>query len=231
MGAPKSIEEAYAENPARVKCTDHGLVTSDRIRITGCTKMPDINNLVFAIVKVDDDYFTLKDETDTTPIDGSEYSIGAGDWGEFEEVTKTVTGLTHLNAKEVAVMGDGATLTKGTVAGGEITLASWVNTAHVGLSYTAIISPMPLVASAYGGLKKSRVFRALVRLYKTVCCLVGPDEDHTHSMGTMTEPFTGLKTIPIEGDFEDESTIVLVNDEPQPFTVLSIAPEMEVNAG
>lgn len=235
LGASKTIEQAYAENPVRVKCTGHGLSTADRIRITGCTKMPDINNQVFAIVKVDNDYFTLKDENNINAIDGSGYSIGTGDWGQFEKVTKTVTGLGHLEAKTVAIMGDGATFAQRAVDSGEIELESWVNTAHVGLPYDAILSPMPLVPTAYGGQQKSRVVSARVRFLKSVGCEVGPDEEHLHHMkfreGANLEPFTGIKSITVEGGFQDEPTIVFKNGEPQPFTILSIMPEMEANIG
>ena len=50
--------------------------------------------------------------------------------------TTTITGLDHLEGKEVTALADGSVVTGKTVSSGQITLGTEASVVHVGLPYT-----------------------------------------------------------------------------------------------
>ncbi len=88
-------------------------------------------------------------------IDGNtEFYLEELDFGVFTDsatvqtfgspTTVINTGLSHLEGKEVRVIGDGLVLKKQTVVGGSITLERAVSNVEIGLNYDPLIIPMPL---------------------------------------------------------------------------------------
>lgn len=234
-GGEKNVTGATAANPVVISCGAGDIpLDGERVRIAGCERMTDINNRAFTVANAAGTSFELLGE------DGSAYSVAAsGSWGTFEVITDEVTGLDHLEGEEVAVMTDGGTHGAKTVVSGAITLDLEAGVVHAGLPYTATVSPMKINASQYGGKQRARVFRATARFYKTVGVKAGPDPDKLSAitfrefsdpLGAAPAPFTGVKSVSVDMPFGDEAYLELVSDEPQPFTVLSINPEMEAYA-
>jgi hypothetical protein len=62
---PTNITAATQANPCQITSTAHGLVTGDRVWITGVVGMTELNNRQFVITRVGDDTFTLDDEDST----------------------------------------------------------------------------------------------------------------------------------------------------------------------
>jgi hypothetical protein len=56
---PTDITGATQANPCQITSTSHGLVTGDRVWITGVSGMTELNNRQYVITKVGDDTFTL----------------------------------------------------------------------------------------------------------------------------------------------------------------------------
>jgi hypothetical protein len=129
-----------------------------------------------------------------------------------------------------------------TATGGYVDIKDDTEDGYVGLTYKAVIAPMPMETSQNGSTTANRIKKitaARLRLFKTGMLKYGRDEDnleevvfrHTDMVGNqMIKPFTGdvfVRTFP--GDYDYQATITLVSDEPKPFTVLSIMPEVSVN--
>jgi hypothetical protein len=146
----------------------------------------------------------------------------------------TIGGLAHLEGLEVAAIGDGANLPRRTVVGGEVTFDEPVSLIHIGLPYRSTVQTMrpevPLSTTWQGKTKK--VEEVTVRLHRSFAGKGGWDETHLfpirylvlgqYELGEPPAPFTGDKTLTLSGDVNTDGAVVLVADEPFPFTVLAI---------
>lgn len=161
---------------------------------------------------------------------------------EEEDPRSVVTGLWHLNGKEVAILAEGAVHPSRTVANGAITLEYPVRRAQVGLGYTQKLKTLRLEIAALGTVqgRKRRIPEIKVRFRNTLGGKVGVAEDKlqtiptlgTGMLGQSPPLFTGLKRIACDSTFEDDGgQIVIVQDQPLPMTILSIIPTVSVTEG
>jgi hypothetical protein len=152
--------------------------------------------------------------------------------------TTTITGLSHLEGKQVAVLADGATHPERTVAGGQITLQREASVVHVGLAFTGKLATMSLEAGSANGTaqgKMKRITEGVVRLNRTLGGRCGPAEDSTDRieyrdasvpMGTAPPLFTGDKVIPWPGGSDRVARLWFVHADPLPATVCAFMPKV-----
>ena len=150
----------------------------------------------------------------------------------------SVFGLEHLEGQTVSVLADGAAHPDRVVSSGSITLNGSYEVVHAGLPYTSTLQTMRIEAGAKDGTaqgKKKRVSRITYRLYDTLGLKHGPSADRLDiipfrsSADDMNEPpalFTGDKEIEFPRNWDTDGYIFLVQDQPLPFTVLAIMPEL-----
>jgi len=211
----------------------HGVTTSDKLKFSSTGTWLDEHIVTAHTVNVND--ITLYTESDSSAIDSTDFTAYVSG-GAVEEVLKTVSGISHLEGKTVTALIDGSVSPNKTVASGAITLDRYANKIHVGLPYTSVLEPMNLNVKGRtedSKTKKQKINRAVVAFYETVGGKIGPDVDDlkTIPFGTGDPPllFTGEKVVDFEGDFNDNSSIVIVQDQPLPMTVLAISPRLTVN--
>ncbi len=151
----------------------------------------------------------------------------------------TISGLDHLQGMQVEILADGAAHPPRIVdATGSIQLTRQASVAHVGLGYTSKLVPMPIEAGAARGTaqgKTKRVDKLAIRFLESLGCKVGPSEDQLEAIAfrTPADPFgsppalfTGIHEIDFDGDYVQDGTVVLVQDQPLPMTVAAIMPEV-----
>jgi hypothetical protein len=150
----------------------------------------------------------------------------------------SVFGLDHLEGQTVSVLADGAAHPDRTVSSGSITLNNSYSVVHVGLPYTSTLQTMRIEAGAKDGTaqgKKKRISRVTYRLYNTLGLKHGPSADRLDiipfrsSADDMDEApalFTGDKEVEFPRNWDKDGYIFLVQDQPLPFTVLAIMPEL-----
>lgn len=155
----------------------------------------------------------------------------------------TIAGLSHLEGKTVSILADGAVHPAQTVSGGQITLTKAASRVHAGLGYTATLKTMPLDAGALAGTAQGRVKRIdelTLRLYRALGGKVGRDEAHLDdvlyrdSSMPMDQPpalTTGDKKQGFAGTYDTDGAVVVVHDQPLPFTLLAIIVRLAVNEG
>ena len=153
----------------------------------------------------------------------------------------TVTGLSHLNGKTVAILADGAVHPSKTVSGGQITLDRTATTVAVGLPYTSTLKPTSFdPGQLQNGTAQGRHFRVHrlgIRFYKSLGGEVetmpgqfdpipfrGPDTKMDESPGA----FTGQKDVHIAGDFALTADVTLRQSQPLPMSILSLIPRFDV---
>jgi hypothetical protein len=141
----------------------------------------------------------------------------------------TITGLTHLEGREVTVYADGETVGEFTVASGEIELGKEYTKAVAGLRYSTKIRPMNLDYGSLGS--KSANYEVRMRLRNSLGGYV-TQEGKKRSRIPYTQPRTSNGEPPqiFSGDIEAfphstwkrGSSITIEHDEPLPFTLLAM---------
>jgi hypothetical protein len=154
--------------------------------------------------------------------------------------TSTITGLSHLEGETVGIWADGAIQADKTVASGQITLDTAASVVQVGLRYTHTLKTLKagqgaaaLAGSAIGALK--RVHGITFILLNSHTLKYGPLTTNldTTDFRVVSDPmdagaplFTGQWGVEFDGDWDTDARIVIESDDPAPFTLLAIAPEM-----
>jgi hypothetical protein len=167
-----------------------------------------------------------------TPFDALTYAPGY--WGVS---VSTITGLSHLEAAEVTVLGDGA-LDKPlkTVSSGSITLASDYHIVNVGLPYTSTFKSLPIEAGSQTGTAQGKIQRINSLSIKVNNSYrgfkVGNDEmlkigfRKTTTLLRVPEAlYTGvIENIAFDDGYKYGAQVVIQNEDPLPVEILSIMP-------
>lgn len=144
--------------------------------------------------------------------------------------TTTITGLTHLNAETVAVLGDGAVQDSQTVSSGQITITS-ASTVQVGLPFTVQMRTMPLSyfgtgSTIHGRIRKISQF--VVEYYKSGDFDVGRNSStkNTLSLNGMATDVSRNQTFP--PGIDRQAQIFIYQQSPEPLTLVALMLEFMV---
>lgn len=232
---PKTITGATQANPVVITSTAHGFSNGDYVDITNIEGMTELNNTRFKVANKTTNTFELTDEYDVN-IDGTAYTVYIEN-GKVRNAITSITGLSHLEGKTVAIMADGSALPTQTVTSGAITLTTRASRVHVGLAYESVLETLQLELPPGGGTLQDKV-RAVksttLRVKDTRACLIGGKSDRLDEIafrtdenyGDPTALFSGDKDVFIEqGDYRT-GQIYIKNIDPVPVTILSIITRM-----
>jgi hypothetical protein len=163
----------------------------------------------------------------------------------------TISGLDHLEGETVKVLADGVIQPNKTVTSGAITINNAATKVQVGLPYTHQYEGLKMGVASEGGsgVNKVKLISAvgIVLLDSTKFSVTTVDYDEVsgrrqHDLIEQTflqdhmdpnDPvplFTGEVTPSTEGVFSRDSRIYIEGDDPLPFTLLGLAPQIEVRA-
>ena len=154
----------------------------------------------------------------------------------------TITGLDHLNGKNVIALADGAVVRFGSsLSGGTITLPAAASVVHVGLAYTGDVQLLPLSIEGMAAGGQGRV-KAIdythLRVNQTGTFKIGPTFSNLIDVPIRTdEPYgspprlqSRVLDIFINPGLDDEDAQLCIrSDDPVPMTISSIA--MKVSIG
>ena len=156
--------------------------------------------------------------------------------------TTSITGLTHLEGETVKVWADGAILADKTVSSGGITLDTAASKVQIGLGYTHKLKTLKIEGGNKSGTSVGKTKRingvTFVLLYShtieygpTSTELTKNDfREVSDAMDSSVPLFTGELFVEFDGNWGSDPRIVIESDDPSPFTLLSIAPEVKINA-
>ncbi len=177
--------------------------------------------------------------TDSTHVTVSWVKKSGTTWSAYRwgVAVSSVSGLDHLEGKEVAILADGAVQPKKTVASGGVILDTDAFVVIAGLPYQTVITTMPDENGAQNGTavgKKKRMHEIAVRVYRTLGGRAGRDlcnlqpiryRDATDKLGTAPELFTGIiPNIKYNQGWTYEADMTLEQSEPLPMNILAVAP-------
>jgi hypothetical protein len=91
--------------------------------------------------------FKITAYTSTTVVDVEllSESVSSNTYDQWYLTTNTFTGLSHLEGKEVSIVGNGGYIGEETVSSGEVTVNAELNTACIGYKYLGVIKSLNLV--------------------------------------------------------------------------------------
>lgn len=153
----------------------------------------------------------------------------------------SMTGLDHLNGKEVAIFADGAQQPHRTVTSGAVAIDPPAKIVCVGLPFVSTVQPMKLEAQMQDGTAQGRKFkvsRVMLRLLDTlggrVSARVGGREEVIGyrevetPMDAAPPLFSGDKHLTLESGHEDSADPVFIHDEPLPFTLCGMVVMVDI---
>ena len=152
----------------------------------------------------------------------------------FSEAQTEITGLSHLEGKEVLAMGDGYLFDPRTVENGSITIDQAAKRVTVGLPYTMKLEqPNPEIQAQDGTIqgREKAVTSAIFRLTQSFGGETGPDESTLNEMiydvgrlelGENVLYSGDMSVTMAAGGFNKHGRVFIRHDKPYPFTAAAI---------
>jgi hypothetical protein len=236
---PKVISGVTKAAQGVVTATSHGFSDGDIIKIRGVVGMTELNYKKFVVSDKSTHTFKLKTQAGVYVNTTAYTTYESG--GEVRKCFTTISGLGHLEGKEVLILTDGAVHAEKTVASGAITLDDEYSQASVGLHFQARILTNDLEGGGNQGTsqgKMRRISKITIRFLESVGCKFGTVEKQdtitfrTSAMKTdkSVEAFTGDKgPLSFPSGWSRKKQILITQDQPLPMHVLAIIPTMETN--
>jgi hypothetical protein len=154
------------------------------------------------------------------------------------ENTGTLSGMEHLEGKEVYVLDNGAVIKGLYVIGGRVTLPYVIPSGHRVICGLPIPTPtlelLPLEDEAAVG-RKRRISKVIVRVENTRSLWIGPHEGNmveakwrtTEPYGSPPAMFTGDKEILIPTSWDLQTSLVIQQRDPLPQTISAVIPGVD----
>jgi hypothetical protein len=146
-----------------------------------------------------------------------------------------ISGLDHLEGKEVAILADGAVHEKQTVASGQVTLSVAASKVHIGLPIAAEIVTMPMAVEmrglgAFGQSTPKSVNKATLRVFRSSGFSVGTEPDNivdakvrtTETYGSPPALQTGEIDVEIASGWTREGKVIVQQNDPVPLSIVSM---------
>jgi hypothetical protein len=89
-------------------------------------------------------------------------------------------------------------------------------TLHIGLNYESTLKPSKLDLEGMGLVLTKKITKAIVSFYNTLSGKVGTASGNMETVSFSTTLFTGIKEVPINGGYEREGDIIILQDKPTP---------------
>lgn len=152
--------------------------------------------------------------------------------------TDTITGLSHLEGQTVKVLADGAVHPDCVVSSGQITLEAEASVVQIGLGYTHRGKTLKIEAGAVAGtaVGKVKVINAMTFVLHNSLTISFSDalgdlyqtefREVADAMDSAAPLFSGEVRYELESGWKEDPRIQYESDDPVPFTLLAIAPEI-----
>jgi hypothetical protein len=229
-GPTGTITAATKADPVVITDVAHPYVNGDRIRITDVVGMIELNNEIYTVANKTTDTYEL------SGIDGTAFTTYVSG-GVSQKVVDTLSGLTHLEGKTVAILADGNVHPQEVVSSGAISLDYEAAIVNVGLPYVADLGTLePPIEGTLSNPKNAQMLTLGVLYSRGLWA--GPDENDLDELKqredeAWADPIalkTGYFELPIQGDWENYGSILIRQVDPLPLTVLSIIPDYDVGS-
>lgn len=151
---------------------------------------------------------------------------------QTDPATNIVTGLGHLEGREVTIVMDGAVYGTEVVSGGQLTLSKTGSNIEVGIGFTARLATLPVRFYTADGAfyhAKKRHNKIFVQLLDSAIPKINgvrpPDRSPTTPLNTV-QPLTSELVQVANLGWDDEAIIAIEQDLPLPLTIIAVVGEM-----
>lgn len=240
-GASVPITGISNANPPVAQAANHGFSNGQTVQILGVTGM--VSPTGQSINQEPTQAYTVEGATTNTfelaGMDTTTWSAYVSG-GSVEQVFNEVTGMSYLLGNEVTAVGDGAVILPPTlVTSDTVTFPYYANLITIGLPYTMTVQPTNPVLSSQGATTRGmpqKLNRYTLSLYESMGGQVGEDLAHmydiTYGQGAKLQPpqmSTFEVTRDMDCDWSEESTLLVTQSDPLPFTLRGIVFRMSAN--
>ncbi len=227
LDLPVAITAATRANPVVVTATAHGLVNGDILDIEGVLGMTEINGHGWVAANVTANTLELKD-SDSVDVDGTAFAVYSSG-GNVRDASTAISGLSHLEGKNVVCLANGRVVEGLTVSGGAVTLPTAASRVHVGLPYTCDLETLDMELDATRTVqgKRKKVATLMIRVLDTRGLWAGPTSDMLiEMMQGLTELTTGDLEMTVKPNWNTNGRIFIRQPVPLPASVLGVTPDL-----
>jgi len=240
LDSPETISGATKANPVVLTITATTLSNGDEIRVTDVKGTTELNNNTYKVANKATNTIELTSPDDDSNIDGTGFTTYISG-GKVNLKGTAITGLGHLEGETIKVWGDGAIQTDKTVSSGSITADEKASVFQIGLGFTHKMKTLKISAGNPAGTplgKIKRIYGITFVLLNSHTLKFGPDSSNltTKDFRIVADPmdnaaplFTGEQFVEFSGDWGRDGRIVIESDDPSPFFLLALAPEINLN--
>ena len=148
--------------------------------------------------------------------------------------TATISGLGHLEGREVTALADGDVVAGLTVTGGKVTLPQPASKVHVGLPFSAMFENLP-PAIQFDDVGSSRgrphsVSAVRIQMERTRGIKIATQDGRTNEIVQtgydLADPIpltTGMHALTMPCDWNEDGTVIVKQDYPLPMTILALS--------
>jgi hypothetical protein len=147
----------------------------------------------------------------------------------------TITGLSHLEGKTVAILADGCVVNGKVVASGSITLDTAASKVHVGLPYVSDFETLNVELGLQSGTsqaQRKKVASVVFRFLESRGGWIGPDSSNltevilrdSATLGAIIPLYSGDYTQTLSGGYEEGGRVFYRQVDPLPVTILAVIP-------
>jgi hypothetical protein len=142
-----------------------------------------------------------------------------------------ISGLDHLEGREVAILCDGSVLPRQTVEDGSVTLPVEGSVIHVGLPYFSTLETLP-VGDTQGGIgRRKKIVKLRARVERSRGMWVGPSLDEMTEMKRDPLWTNNLPTDEVEiltvPETNEQVTAFIQQRDPLPLSIQAVIPEVD----
>lgn len=220
--------------------------------VVSCTVLSGADeDVVMLVTEREGKYFLERLARRFRETDGIEeaFYVDCGITVRRNEESREVSGLDHLEGREVVVLADGSPEEGHVVQGGKITLYYPAKVVTVGVNFTSVLAPMPVESDSNSGssLGKRRAYGKIVlRLFRSVGGsyaatdsgdLFFPEAWKTktfydlpflpENFSEAVPPFSGDIEISLPSGQDADTSIILKQDRPMPFRLVAIMADID----
>lgn len=165
-------------------------------------------------------------------------AIPAARWAR---ASKTFSGLSHLEGKEVSILADGNVCPRQVVTGGAVTIEDPSGIVHIGLPYVSDAETLRINMSGQETLndKNKTVTSVTVIVDESRGIFAGSDGDNLfeykqrefEDYNDPVDLLSGMAEIQISNTWDNEGQVLIRQTDPLPLTILGIIPNLTVAGG
>jgi hypothetical protein len=248
--AYKLISNATQTNPVTLTVNAHGYTAGDLVYVNEVTGMTQLNHQVFQVSNPTANTFDLL-SVEGTPVDGTGYgsyavtaldeALSGNASGKVWKQYSTFSGFNHLLGGAVGLLVDGGWQDASVSSLGKITLSVPGGILHAGLAFESQIKTLRIDAGSADGTaigKKQRWPKFNLMLFQTQKIKYGAslntmfdvefEEDSVGGVAPLLFAIdeSNMVELSMEGDFDKNSYLYLVQDKTLPGTILGIFPQL-----